>query len=101
MSAEAQNLEAITKAIIQHNGNCEYPVVQIEMCAYEVERLGWDEIRGIPIIPTDSLPEGRFRLVCDKPPEKPATPVGTAKEKIPAGERGLIEMSELPNTEED
>lgn len=90
MSAEAKNLEAITKAIVRHNGNCEYPVVEIQMCAYEVERLGWEEIRGIPVVPTDTLPEGRFRLVCDRPDEHP--PVGTALEDVEANEDVTIEV---------
>lgn len=67
MSAEAKNLEAITKAIIQHNGNCEFPVIEIRMNPFEVERLGWTEIRGIPIKPDDTQGTGSFRLVCDKP----------------------------------
>lgn len=29
-----------------------------------VERLGWDEFRGVPIVSDDMLPTGRFRLVC-------------------------------------
>ena len=48
-SSEARNLEAIVKAIEQHDRNCEYPAVAVVMNPYEVERLGWDTIKGLPI----------------------------------------------------
>ena len=48
-SSEAKNLEAIVKAIEQHDRNCEYPAVAVAMNPFEVERLGWDTIRGLPI----------------------------------------------------
>ena len=48
MSTEAKNLEVISKAIDQHNQNCEWPAVAVEMNPFEVERLGWDSIRGLP-----------------------------------------------------
>lgn len=60
MSAESKNLAAID----QHNAGCEAPLVAIEMCAFEIDRLGWDEFRGIPLRIAD-LPTGRFRLVCE------------------------------------
>ena len=63
-SSEAKNLEAISKAIDQHNAECEYPAVAIEMAPFEVERLGWDTIRGLPVRPNPSLGTGRFRVVC-------------------------------------
>ena len=49
MSAEAKNLEAIVKAIEQHDRNCEYPALAVAMNPFEVERLGWDTIKGLPI----------------------------------------------------
>ena len=65
MSAEAKNLEAIQKAIVQHNGNCPRgPVAEIRLNPFEVDRLGWDEFRGIPIVGDDQIGTGRFRLVC-------------------------------------
>ena len=63
-SAEAKNLEAISRAIDQHNATCEYPAVAVEMNPFEVERLGWDEIRGLPIRPNPDLGTGSFRVVC-------------------------------------
>ncbi len=49
MSAEAKNLEAISKAIDAHNSGCPFPAVAVAMNPFEVERLGWDSIRGLPI----------------------------------------------------
>ena len=62
--AEAKNLQAISKAIDHHNATCEYPAVAVEMNPFEVERLGWDEIRGLPIRPNPDLGTGSFRVVC-------------------------------------
>jgi hypothetical protein len=63
-SAEAKNLEVISKAIDQHNASCEWPAVAVEMNPFEVERLGWDSIRGLAIRPNPELGTGSFRIVC-------------------------------------
>ena len=63
-SPEAKNLEAICRAIDQHNRTCEYPAVAVAMNPYEVERLGWDSIRGLPIRPDPNLGTGRFNVIC-------------------------------------
>ena len=63
-SSEAKNLEAISRAIDQHNKTCEYPAVAVAMNPFEVERLGWDSIRGLPIRPDPNVGTGRFRVVC-------------------------------------
>ena len=34
------------------------------MNPFEVERLGWDSIRGLPIRPDPSLGTGAFRIIC-------------------------------------
>jgi len=34
------------------------------MNPFEIERLGWDTIRGLPLVPDDALGTGRFRIVC-------------------------------------
>ena len=60
-SAEAKNLEVISKAIDRHNEACEWPAVAVEMNPFEVERLGWDSIRGLPIRPNSALGTGSFR----------------------------------------
>lgn len=68
-SAEAKNLEAISKAIDQHNANCPFPAAEVRMNPFEVERLGWDSIRGLPIVPDSAIGTGRFRIVCSRDTE--------------------------------
>ena len=63
-SSEAKNLEAISKAIDQHERACEYPTLAIRMNPFEVERLGWEEIRGVPIRADDKVGTGRFEILC-------------------------------------
>src|SRR3954453_9174763 len=63
---EAKNLEAISRAIDQHNANCPFPASEVRMNPFEIERLGWEEIRGLPIVGDDSLGTGRFRIVCSR-----------------------------------
>jgi hypothetical protein len=65
-SAEAKNLEAISRAIDQHNANCPFPASEVRMNPYELERLGWEEIRGLPLIADPALGTGRFRIVCSR-----------------------------------
>ena len=64
MSAEGKNLEVISKAIDAHNSSCDWPAVAVEMNPFEVDRLGWDSIRGLPIRPNPDLGTGSFRVVC-------------------------------------
>ena len=71
MSAEAKNLEAISKAIDAHNSSCEWPAVAIAMNPFEVERLGWDSIRGLPIRPEPGMGTGAFRIVCAREEREP------------------------------
>ena len=66
MGAEAKNLEAIAKAIDAHNSNCPFPASEVRMNPFEVERLGWEEIRGLPIIGDPEIGTGRFRIVCSQ-----------------------------------
>ena len=65
-SPEAKNLEAISKAIDQHNANCPFPAAEVRMNPFEVERLGWEEIRGLPIVADPEIGTGRFRIVCSR-----------------------------------
>jgi hypothetical protein len=65
-SSEAKNLEAISKAIDQHNASCEWPAVAVLMNPFEVERLGWDSIRGVPIRADSAIGTGAFRIQCAK-----------------------------------
>jgi len=64
MSSEVKNLEAISRAIDQHNNNCNGAAVKILMNPFEVDRLDWDSIRGLPIEASDSIGTGAFRIVC-------------------------------------
>ena len=66
---EAKNLEAISKAIDQHNSNCPFPASEVRMNPFECERLGWDEIRGLPIVPDADLGTGAFRIICSRDQE--------------------------------
>lgn len=65
MEAVAKNLEAIKRAIVQHNGNCGMPILAILMNPFEVDRLGWDDFEGIPITGDSSIGTGFFRLLCE------------------------------------
>lgn len=63
-SSEAKNLEAISKAIDDHNSRCPFPALSIRMNPFELERLGWETIRGLPLEPDGSIGTGSFRIVC-------------------------------------
>jgi hypothetical protein len=55
------------------------------MNPYELERLGWDTIRGLPIRPEASLGTGRFRIVCAREEEEPSEEVeAVAEQAVPA-----------------
>jgi hypothetical protein len=88
MDAAAKNLEAIGMAIVQHNGNCQEPLTEIRMNPFEVERLGWDEFRGVPIAADEEIGTGRFRLVCSgASPCWPSPAIGqhvSMRDQVPA-----------------
>ena len=86
-STEAQNLEVISKAIDEHNNSCEWPAVAVEMNPFEVERLGWDEIRGLPIRSNPDLGTGSFRIVCAREeglPGEEETVEAVSEQTVPA-----------------
>ena len=66
MGTEAKNLEAISQAIDQHNSSCPWPASEVRMNPFEVERLGWEQIRGLPIVGDPAVGTGRFRIVCSR-----------------------------------
>ena len=66
MRADAKNLEAISKAIDQHNASCPWPASEIRMNPFEVERLGWEEVRGLPVVGDPAVGTGRFVVVCSR-----------------------------------
>ena len=65
-SPESKNLGAISQAIDQHNANCPFPAAEVRMNPFEVERLGWEQIRGLPVVPDGEIGTGRFRIVCSR-----------------------------------
>jgi hypothetical protein len=79
--AEAKNLEAISKAIDHHNATCAFPAVAIEMNPFEIERLGWDAIRGLPLRPEPNLGTGSFRVVCAREEGEPGETVEAVAEQ--------------------
>ena len=84
MSSEAKNLEVISKAIDAHNQGCEWPAVAVEMNPFEVERLGWDTIRGLPIRANAEVGTGRFRVVCAREEGEPGEVVeAVAEQTVP------------------
>ncbi len=36
------------------------------MNPFEVERLGWEQIRGLPVMADAEIGTGRFRIVCSR-----------------------------------
>jgi hypothetical protein len=84
-SSEAKNLEAISKAIDAHNAACEWPAVAIELNPFEVERLGWESIRGLPIRGNPALETGAFTVVCARGEGEPEETVeAVAEQTVPA-----------------
>jgi hypothetical protein len=83
-SPEAKNLEVISKAIDDHNATCPFPAVAVEMNPFEVERLGWDTIRGLPIRTNPDMGTGSFRIVCAREEGEPETVEAVAEQEVPA-----------------
>ncbi len=81
--SEARNLEAISRAVDHHNATCEYPAVAVEMNPFEVERLGWDTIRGLPIRSEPAVGTGAFRIVCAREELEPEEETVEAVSDIP------------------
>ncbi|MCB0870540.1 MAG: hypothetical protein KDB52_06885 [Solirubrobacterales bacterium] len=92
-SAESKNLEAISKAIDHHNSTCPYPASEVRMNPFEVERLGWEEIRGLPIVPDPNVGTGRFEIVCSRDGS------GEELEEVEAIGEDLVTVT--PGTRED
>jgi len=82
--SEVKNLEAISKAIDHHNSSCPFPAVAVAMNPFEVERLGWDTIRGLPIRSDPEIGTGSFRIVCAREESEPSEDVeAVAEEAVP------------------
>jgi len=89
-SPEAKNLEVIVKAIEQHDKNCEYPALAVAMNPFEVERLGWDTIKGLPIRPDGELGTGMFRVICSGDEEGPGLEEEQTVEAVAEQESPLV-----------
>lgn len=94
-SPEAKNLEAIAKAIDQHERACEYPTLAILMNPFEVERLGWEEIRGVPVRPDEKIGTGRFEILCAGDGEEPG--LEESVEAVAEQDRPLVVPLGSPN----
>jgi hypothetical protein len=84
--SDALNLEAISKAVDQHDARCGRPAVEVAMNQFEVDRLGWDTIRGLPIVADDKIGTGRFEVRCDRDKVGPTGTTAVEKtEPVPTG----------------
>jgi hypothetical protein len=81
-SPESKNLETIVKAIDHHNSTCEFPAVAVVMNPFEIERLGWDSIKGLPIRPEPNMGTGSFRIVCARDEIEPGETVEAVAEEV-------------------
>ena len=82
--AEVKNLEAISRAIDAHNSGCPFPAVAVAMNPFEVERLGWDSIRVLPIRSDPAIGTGAFRVVCAREESEPSEVIeAVAEETVP------------------
>lgn len=70
IASEAKNLEAISNAIKQHDAACPSPAIEIRLNPYELDRLGWDTILGLPCKADPKIGTGRFRVICALDKEK-------------------------------
>lgn len=61
------NLRRISEALDAHDESCTYEVIEIRMAQFEIDRLGWTEILGIPLVADPEQGTGTFRLVCNRP----------------------------------
>ncbi len=94
-SPESKNLEAISKAIDHHNTSCPFPAAEVRMNPFEIERLGWEEIRGLPIVGDPDLGTGRFRIVCSRDTD------GEDLEETEAVGRELVTVTPLKESPEN
>ena len=89
-SSESKNLEAISRAIDAHAASCEWPALAIEMNPFEVERLGWDSIRGLPIRSNPALETGAFTIVCAREEGEPGEIVEAVAEQTAPAETAPV-----------
>ena len=84
MSSEGKNLEAISKAIDQHNQAASGPRWRRAQ-PVRARGLGWETIRGLPIRANPELGTGRFRVVCAREEGESGESVeAVAEQTVPA-----------------
>lgn len=87
MRSDAKNLEAIVRAINYHAATCAFPATGVAMSPFEAERLGWEDIKGVPIVPDSNLETGIFKVLCDgerAPEESVVTSITRDREVVAA-----------------
>lgn len=88
LTSESKNLKAIAEGIKQHNKSCDFPAAKVLMNPFEVDRLDWDDILGVPIEGDSNIPTGRFRIVCandlTENEEETVEAIAEERELIPA-----------------
>lgn len=65
MTWEAENLKRIYRAIGDHNERCRFPALAVVLHPFDFDKLGWVEIRGLPIWTDPAVQPGRFRIHCE------------------------------------
>ena len=89
MRSDAKNLAVIVAALKHHDRVCDEPALAVLMHPFEVERLGWEDVQGVPVKPEPRIQPGRFEILCDGEGSHP--PAREAEEEKPvdavAGDR--------------
>lgn len=82
MSTTGKNLERIQQSLDAHKATCGAPVTAIAMNPFEIDRLGFEDFAGIPIIEDSKMGTGSLRLICEG--SHPKAPAYSGTEKIAA-----------------
>jgi hypothetical protein len=64
MSLEAKMLENIVAGLAHHDATCPMPARAVLLNPGNFELFGWDEVKGVPVEPSDSVAPERFRIDC-------------------------------------
>lgn len=65
MSLEAKMLENIVTGLAHHDASCPMPAQAVLISHFDMERFGWDEVKGVPVQAVDDIQPERFRIQCD------------------------------------